>query len=100
MDGPSKDVHEAADEAIRRFPFIDGTRQCAMGASWGGVIVAWLHVTTTRYSCLVQLVSAFSQDVIWSNDQPDWWALMNGVPRGTPGPEPGRSRIPCAGRRR
>src|SRR5581483_7050438 len=30
--GPANEINEAADDAIRRFPFIDGTRQAAAGA--------------------------------------------------------------------
>ena len=32
--GPASEVNEAADEAIRRFNFIDGSRPCAAGARW------------------------------------------------------------------
>jgi len=32
---PADDINAAADEAIRRFTFIDGSRQAAAGASYG-----------------------------------------------------------------
>jgi len=35
-EGPGDELNEAADEAIKRYPFIDGTRQAAGGASYGG----------------------------------------------------------------
>ncbi len=47
--GPGNEVNEAADEAIKRFPFIDATRQVAGGASYGGHLANWLAATTTRY---------------------------------------------------
>ena len=33
--------------------FIDGSRQAAAGASYGGHLANWLEATTTRYKCLV-----------------------------------------------
>jgi dipeptidyl aminopeptidase/acylaminoacyl peptidase len=50
---PGDEVNQAADEAIKRFSFIDGTRQAAAGASYGGHLVNWLQATTTRYRCLI-----------------------------------------------
>ena len=47
------DLSDAADEAIRRFNFIDGSRQAAAGASYGGHLANWLEATTTRYKCIV-----------------------------------------------
>src|SRR5690606_36470580 len=40
-------------EAIRRFAFIDASRQCAAGASYGGHLANWMQASTTRYRCLV-----------------------------------------------
>lgn len=53
LKGPAEDVNEAADDALRRFPFIDKDRQAAAGASYGGHLVNWLQATTTRYKALV-----------------------------------------------
>lgn len=53
LKGPAEEINQAADEAIRRFPFIDATRQCAGGASYGGHLTNWLEATTTRYRCLI-----------------------------------------------
>jgi dipeptidyl aminopeptidase/acylaminoacyl peptidase len=50
---PGNEILEAADEAIRRFSFIDANRQAAAGASYGGHLVNWLQATTDRFRCLV-----------------------------------------------
>lgn len=50
---PGLEINQAVDEALKRYPFIDGTRMCAAGASYGGHLVNWLEATTTRYKCLV-----------------------------------------------
>ncbi len=53
LKGPAEEINAAADEAIRRFQFIDATRQAAGGASYGGHLANWLQATTTRYKCFV-----------------------------------------------
>src|SRR5437870_2873163 len=49
LEGPANELNEAADSAIKRFRFIDASRQIAGGASYGGHLTNWLAVTTTRY---------------------------------------------------
>jgi len=64
LRGPAEDINAAADEAIRRFPFIDGSRQAAGGASYGGHLANWLEATSRRYKCLIShagLASLYSQ---------------------------------------
>jgi dipeptidyl aminopeptidase/acylaminoacyl peptidase len=53
LKGPADEINEAADEALKRFPFLDATRQAAGGASYGGHLANWLAATTARYKCLV-----------------------------------------------
>ncbi len=48
-----EEINAAADEAIKRHAFIDSSRQCAGGASYGGHLSNWLQATTTRYRCLI-----------------------------------------------
>ena len=59
-----EELNEAADVAIRDNAFIDATRQCAGGASYGGHLSNWLQATTTRYRCLIShagLINLVSQ---------------------------------------
>jgi dipeptidyl aminopeptidase/acylaminoacyl peptidase len=53
LRGPADEINEAADEAIKRYAFIDATRQAAGGASYGGHLANWLQATTTRYKAIV-----------------------------------------------
>lgn len=53
LRGPAEEINQGADEAIARYDFIDGTRQCAVGASYGGHLANWMQVATDRYHCLV-----------------------------------------------
>jgi dipeptidyl aminopeptidase/acylaminoacyl peptidase len=63
--GPGEEINEAADEAIRLFKFIDGTRQAAGGASYGGHLANWLQATTTRYRCLISHAGLINLESQW-----------------------------------
>jgi dipeptidyl aminopeptidase/acylaminoacyl peptidase len=63
--GPAAEINEAADEAIRQYKFIDGSRQAAAGASYGGHLVNWLQATTTRYKCLVSHAGLINLESQW-----------------------------------
>lgn len=65
LKGPAEDINAAADEAIRRFPFIDGTRQVAGGASYGGHLANWLQGTTTRYKTLISHAGLANLESQW-----------------------------------
>ncbi len=53
LKGPATEINEAADEALKRFSFLDATRQAAAGASYGGHLANWLQATTTRYKAII-----------------------------------------------
>jgi len=65
LAGPAADLNDAADEAIRRYPFIDGTRQMAAGASYGGHLANWLEATTTRYKAIVSHAGESNIEAQW-----------------------------------
>ena len=102
--GPADEINEAADAAISRVPFIDGERQCAGGASYGGHLANWLQGTTTRYKCLVShagLVNLEAQwgtsDTIYSaRDQHGRTAVGTGRGLARAEPDPARGEIPHA----
>ena len=79
---PITDLMLGLDYAIRKYPFIDGNRVCAMGASWGGYAVDWLIGHTNRFKCAVthdgmfNTVSAYgTTEELWF---PEW--EFKGVP--------------------
>ena len=77
LEGPGVEVNQAADEAIRKFPFIDATRQVAGGASYGGHLTNWLAVTTTRYKALVSHAGLFDQAQQWGTSDTIWGRERN-----------------------
>jgi dipeptidyl aminopeptidase/acylaminoacyl peptidase len=66
LQGPADEINQAADEAIKRFPFIDATRQAAGGASYGGHLANWLQATTTRYKCLLSHAGLVNLETQWA----------------------------------
>jgi dipeptidyl aminopeptidase/acylaminoacyl peptidase len=65
LRGPGEELNEAADEAIKQFSFIDASRQCAGGASYGGHLANWLQATTTRYRCLISHAGLINLESQW-----------------------------------
>jgi dipeptidyl aminopeptidase/acylaminoacyl peptidase len=65
LKGPADDINAAADEAIKRFPFIDATRQAAAGASYGGHLANWMEGTTTRYKAIISHAGLATLDMQW-----------------------------------
>lgn len=63
--GPANEINEAADEAIRQFKFVDGARQAAAGASYGGHLANWMQATTTRYKCLIAHAGLINLESQW-----------------------------------
>ena len=63
--GPGNEINEAADEAIRLYSFVDGTRQAGAGASYGGHLVNWMQATTTRYKVLVSHAGLINLESQW-----------------------------------
>ena len=66
LEGPGNELNEAADSAIKRFKFIDASRQVAGGASYGGHLTNWLAVTTTRYRALVSHAGEWDLETQWA----------------------------------
>jgi len=65
LKGPGDDINAAADEAIKKYSFIDASRQCAAGASYGGHLSNWMQATTTRYRCLVSHAGLVNLEAQW-----------------------------------
>ena len=63
--GPGNEINEAADEAIRLYPFVDGSRQAAAGASYGGHLANWMQATTTRYRTLISHAGLINLESQW-----------------------------------
>ena len=87
LKGPADEINQAADEAIKRYAFIDGARQAAGGASYGGHLANWLQATSTRYKCLISHAGLVNLETQWSTSDGIYHReLNNGGPVWEQGP--------------
>jgi dipeptidyl aminopeptidase/acylaminoacyl peptidase len=81
LRGPAAEIEQAADEAIRLYPFIDATRQAAAGASYGGYLMNWFEGNTKRFKCLVSHAGLSDNTSFWgATDDAYYWETRNGGP--------------------
>jgi dipeptidyl aminopeptidase/acylaminoacyl peptidase len=67
LRGPAEELIEGADEAIRRFPFIDASRQVAGGASYGGHLANALEAWSgTRFKALIAHAGLVNLESQWA----------------------------------
>jgi dipeptidyl aminopeptidase/acylaminoacyl peptidase len=50
---PYEDLMMGLDFALQKFPYLDKNRMAALGASYGGYMINWLHGKTNRFKALV-----------------------------------------------
>jgi dipeptidyl aminopeptidase/acylaminoacyl peptidase len=66
LRGPAAELIEAADEAIKRYPFIDAERQVAGGASYGGHLASALQAWSgTRFKTLISHAGLVNLESQW-----------------------------------
>jgi dipeptidyl aminopeptidase/acylaminoacyl peptidase len=81
LRGPAAEIEQAADEAIRAYSYIDGSRQAAVGASYGGYLMNWFEGNTRRFKCLVNHAGLTDNESFWgATDGAYYWERRNGGP--------------------
>lgn len=73
---PYEDLMKGLDAALVQFPFLDGARVAALGASYGGYMINWIAGQTDRFVCLVnhdgnidERMAYFDTEELWF---PEW----------------------------
>ncbi len=73
---PYEDLMKGLDFALQRYPFLDGSRVAALGASYGGYMINWIAGHTDRFRCLVnhdgnldERMAYFDTEELWF---PEW----------------------------
>ena len=62
LRGPAAEILEAIEEAAKRYPYIDKSRQAAAGASYGGYLMNWFAGHTNQFKCLVNHAGAVNNE--------------------------------------
>ncbi len=70
---PYEDLMKGLDYAEQTYPFIDKTRECALGASYGGYMINWILGHTDRFKCLVSHDGMFNAESAWGTTEELWF---------------------------
>jgi len=79
---PYIDLMRGLDNAEARFPYIDRTRECALGASYGGYMADWILGHTHRFRCIVTHDGMFNPESAYGTTDELWF--MEWEYKGTP----------------
>ena len=72
---PYTDLMTGLDYAEQHFPFIDKSRECALGASYGGYMANWVLGHTDRFKCIVSHDGMFNAESAFGTTEEDWFNI-------------------------
>jgi dipeptidyl aminopeptidase/acylaminoacyl peptidase len=67
------DLMHGMDYAEKQYPFIDKTRECALGASYGGYMANWILTHTNRFACIVTHDGMFNPQSAYGDTEELWF---------------------------
>jgi dipeptidyl aminopeptidase/acylaminoacyl peptidase len=70
---PFEDLMKGLDYAEEHYGFIDKTRECALGASYGGYMANWVLGHTDRFKCIVSHDGMFNAESAWGTTEELWF---------------------------
>jgi dipeptidyl aminopeptidase/acylaminoacyl peptidase len=70
---PFTDLMTGLDYAEQHYPFIDKSRECALGASYGGYMANWVLGHTNRFQCIVSHDGMFDAESAFGSTEEDWF---------------------------
>jgi dipeptidyl aminopeptidase/acylaminoacyl peptidase len=88
------DLMNALDHALATYPFLDGDRVAAAGASYGGYMINWINGQTDRFQALINHDGLFDTRSMYGSTEelwfPEWefggtpWTNPDGFERWNP----------------
>ena len=103
---PLVDLQKGPGCGARSYPWLDGTRACALGASYGGFMMNWIEGNwPDRFRCIVNHDGVFDQRMMYYSTEELWFKEWeNGgtqyeQPARLREVQPGRSRVDAGTRR-
>ena len=72
---PYQDLMEGLDAAEHQFSFIDKSRECALGASYGGYMANWILGHTDRFKCIVTHDGMFNPESAFGSTEELWFNI-------------------------
>jgi dipeptidyl aminopeptidase/acylaminoacyl peptidase len=79
------DLMRGLDAAEAKFPFIDKTRECALGGSFGGYMADWVLTHTDRFKCIVTHDGLYDAESAYGATEEMWfneWEFRRGPATG------------------
>jgi dipeptidyl aminopeptidase/acylaminoacyl peptidase len=70
---PYVDLMKGLDYAEQHYSFIDKTRECALGASYGGFMANWILTHTNRFACIVTHDGMFNPQSAYGTTEELWF---------------------------
>jgi dipeptidyl aminopeptidase/acylaminoacyl peptidase len=70
---PFTDLMTGLDYAEQHYPFIDKSRECALGASYGGFMANWILGHTNRFRCIVSHDGMFNPESAYGSTEELWF---------------------------
>jgi dipeptidyl aminopeptidase/acylaminoacyl peptidase len=71
---PLEDLKRGLAAALAKYPWLDGSRACALGASYGGFMVNWIAGNwPERFKCLVNHDGIFDQRTMYYSTEELWF---------------------------
>jgi len=70
---PFTDLMTGLDYAEQHYSFIDKTRECALGASYGGYMADWVLGHTDRFKCIVTHDGMFNPESAYGTTEEVWF---------------------------
>jgi dipeptidyl aminopeptidase/acylaminoacyl peptidase len=70
---PYEDLMKGLDYVEKTYPFIDKTREAALGASYGGYMANWVLGHTDRFKCIVSHDGVFNTESAYGTTEELWF---------------------------
>jgi len=70
---PYEDLIKGLDYVEKTYPFIDKSREAALGASYGGYMANWLLGHTDRFKCIVSHDGVFNTESAYGTTEELWF---------------------------
>lgn len=83
---PYEDLMKGVDHVLETYPFVNGDRMCALGASFGGYMINWIAGQTDRFRCLVTHDGEFDSRACYYATEELWFPEWDS--QGTPWENP------------
>jgi dipeptidyl aminopeptidase/acylaminoacyl peptidase len=70
---PFEDLMKGLDYVEKTYPFIDKSREAALGASYGGYMANWILGHTDRFKCIVSHDGVFNTESAYGTTEELWF---------------------------